>query len=100
MIYFNQMIKIEFKEAQSVWQNGLRQHCLFVFTLKPIEFYGDIIKVLFDWHPDYKTFKSDSIKSVKHVSISELVPDRSEILKQLGISQQEDEQNQIKCSKL
>jgi len=67
---------------------------------------GDISNQTFDLFLDRivsysgKKFFTSKIKSVTFGCPSELVPDRSEILKQLGISQQEDEQNQIKWSKL
>jgi len=81
------MIKIEFKEAQRLLTNDHYPNCIGKSIYKDDKY----ITTLFRFIP---------IKQITFGLPSELVPDRSEILKQLGISQQEDEQNQIKWSKL
>lgn len=67
------MIKIEFKETQPI-----------------VGSCGDAIANFMIYELKYLP-KSISIKSLTFGCVSELVTDRSEILKQLGISQQEDE---------
>jgi len=73
------MIKIEFKEAMPTILEGDISNQTFDLFLDRIVSYSG------------KKFFTSKIKSVTFGCPSELVPDRSEILKQLGISQQEDE---------
>jgi len=58
---------------------------------------------LFSDHSMYKIFWKDSLDLravLPYIPTQDPMLYRSEILKKLGISQQEDEQNQIKWSKL
>jgi len=76
------MIKIEFKEAQTM--KGQRSIAMFDFE------HDD----LFSDHSMYKVFWKDSFELraiLPYTPTQDPMLDRSEILKQLGISQQEDE---------
>jgi len=84
------MIKIEFKEAQRhiLDGNGI------------ISTYS---KDMYFEYPNIKTrlirkWFDDSINSVSFGCASELVPSRSEVLNQLGISKEQDDSMQLKHS--
>jgi len=83
MIYqFNQMIKIEFKEAQ-YYPNSQGLHSDRVFDVQD----DNTPMIVFSLWKDH----IELVKSVSFGCPSELVPSRSEILKQLGITEEEDE---------
>ena len=81
------MIKIEFKEATRMAVKEYHPVC----TVKSIYKLNEYLS---------KSYMILTIKSVSFGCASELVPSRSEVLTQLGITKEQDEANQIEWSKL